>query len=140
VAVRLAIAGALLIVAIVVALALERRRRATLRPFRSASELQHVQRADFPRPDAPWLALLFTSTDCDGCGPMAQRVAPLESEQLAVAVCEYHDQRELHARYQIDSVPYLVVVDHDGVVRASFLGTAGRDEIWTKVHALTATD
>lgn len=138
--VRLAIAGALLVVAVVVALVLERRRRAALRPFRSATELTHVHRADFARPDAPWLALLFTSTDCDGCRPMAQRIAPLESDRIAVAVCEFHDQRALHARYQIDSVPYLVIADRDGVVRASFLGTATSDDVWTTVHALTTAD
>jgi hypothetical protein len=137
VAVRLAIAAVLLVVAVVVALVLERRRHAALRPFRSATDLQHVHRADFARPDAPWLALLFTSTDCDGCGPMADRIAPLESDRLAVAVCEYHQQRALHDRYQIDSVPYLVIADHDGIVRASFLGTASSDDIWTTVHALT---
>jgi hypothetical protein len=138
VVVRLVVAAVLLAVAGAVALVLERRRRAALQPFRSTTELTHVHRDDFPRGDVPWLALLFTSRDCAGCEPMAARLAPLESPTLAVVVCEFHDQRALHERYRIDSVPYLVVADADGAVRASFLGTATSDEIWTTIHSLTS--
>lgn len=135
---RLVIAGALLVVAAITAFVLERTRARRLAPLRPRGELHQVNRADFERPDAPWLLLLFTSRDCGGCDAMAARVAPLESPTVAVARCEYHDDRALHERYEIDSVPYLVVVDADGVVRASFLGTASAESIWDTVHELTA--
>jgi hypothetical protein len=137
VAARLLIAAVLLVIAALAAWVLEARRRRARHPVRVGSELTSVHRADFARPDAPWLALLFTSRDCAGCEPMRARLAPLESDRLAVDVCEYHDQRGLHERYAIDSVPYLVLADADGVVRASFLGTVSADELWTQIHTLT---
>lgn len=136
-AVRLGIAAVLVAIAAIVAYALEVRRRRTRHPLRVGTELTSVQRADFARPDAPWLALLFTSRECAGCEPMRARLAPLASDRVAVDVCEFHDQRALHARYAVDSVPYLVVVDADGVVRTSFVGTVPAEELWTRIHALT---
>ncbi len=136
VVVRLGIAAALLVIAAVVAWVMDRRRREIPAPFRSAADLHQVRRDDFARPDAPWLVLLFTSRDCAGCEPMTARIAPLESSTVAVAVCEYHDDKALHQRYEIDGVPYLVMADAEGVVRASFLGTVSTDELWTRVNAL----
>jgi hypothetical protein len=36
---------------------------------------------------------------------------------------------DAHRRYEIDAVPILVVVDRDGVVRASFAGAVTANEL-----------
>lgn len=92
-----------------------------------------VDRADFPRPDAPWLVLLFTSATCDACRDMVGKSAVLEARDVAVVEVEYSADRELHARYGVDAVPSLVVADADGVVRAGFIGPVKAQDLWAAV-------
>ena len=93
----------------------------------------HLERSDFPRPDAPWLVVVFSSSTCDGCGPMAEKARALESDEVAVAEVEYHEQPALHERYGIEAVPIVVVVDREGVTRKSFSGTATATDLWAAV-------
>ncbi len=139
-AVQLAIALALGVVAVVVAVVFERRSRRGRAPI--AAKIGNVpvqlQRADFPRPDAPWLVVVFSSHTCDGCVTMAQKVAPLDSDDVATCEIEYSTDRELHERYGIDAVPLVVMADADGVVRRSFLGMTGASELWDAMAQLRA--
>lgn len=92
-----------------------------------------LDRADFPRPDAQWLAVLFSSSECDSCLAMAPRVRALESPEVAVCEVEFFASRALHARYQIDGVPIVVLVDAEGVTRASFTGSVTATDLWAAV-------
>jgi hypothetical protein len=48
--------------------------------------------------------------------------------------------RQLHDRYGIDAVPTVVVADHEGVVRASFLGQPTAAELWSALAGLREED
>ena len=56
-----------------------------------------LDRADFARPDAPWLVAVFTSTTCQTCADVARKAEVLASDEVAVAEVEYSANRDLHA-------------------------------------------
>jgi hypothetical protein len=125
---RLALAAVVIVVAVVVARLLERRRSDP--PARDAYPIPaQLDRSDFPRPDAPWIVVLFSSGTCDSCVPMAVKVAALESDTVATCDVEAAGERELHRRYRIEGVPMVVVADADGIVRAGFVGTVSASDL-----------
>ena len=126
---RLVIALVLVLVAVVVARGLERRRRPDPPARGSYPVPAQLDRDDFPRPEAPILMVLFSSATCDGCGPMAAKVAALESEAVATCEVEFSQRGDLHRRYAIEGVPMVVVADAEGVVTAGFVGTVPSSEL-----------
>jgi hypothetical protein len=133
---RLVIAGAVFAIALAVAWGLNRNRRSAP-PTRDRSLVpQQLDRADFPRPDAPWLVVLFTSTHCESCEGLVDKAAPLESADVAVAEVEYTAHRDVHRRYRIEAAPITVVADAHGVTHASFVGAFDAAELWAAVAAL----
>jgi len=127
---RLVVALIVVVAAIVVARLLERRKPAP--PTRDAYPVPaQLDRQDFPRPDAPWLLVLFSSRTCDSCGPMAIRVRELESEAVATVDVEATADKELHRRYRVEGVPMVVLADGEGVVRAGFVGSVDSWELET---------
>jgi hypothetical protein len=67
---------------------------------------------------------------------MASKVTVLDSRDVAVCEVEFGSQRALHERYAIDSVPLVVVADHEGVTRAAFLGPTSATDLWAAVAEL----
>jgi hypothetical protein len=133
---QVVIAVGLLVAAAGVAWWLNHREVAT-RPVRPTVPVpQQLDRTDFARADAPWLVVLFSSATCDSCAPMAEKVRALESADVAVVDVPFPEQRALHERYAIDAVPIVVVVDHQGVTRASFTGNASATDLWAAVADL----
>ena len=133
VASRLVVALIVVVAALVVARLLERRRPAP--PTRDAYPVPaQLDRTDFPRPEAPWLFVLFSSRTCDSCGPMVARVCSLESETVATIQVEAKADKALHDRYRIEGVPMVVLADAQGVVRAGFVGSV---DTWELEEALT---
>jgi hypothetical protein len=129
---RLVVALIVVAAAIIVARLLERRRPAP--PTRDAYPVPaQLDRLDFPRPDAPWLFVLFSSRTCDSCGPMVSRVCSLESETVATVQVEAQADKAIHERYRIEGVPMVVLADADGVVRAGFVGSV---DTWELEEAL----
>jgi Thioredoxin len=129
---RIAIAAALIVIAGVVTWRLERRRPTP--PPRDAYPVpRQLDRADFPRADAPWLVALFSSTTCDSCEGLPAKLAPLESAEVATCEVEFHEQAEVHTRYEISGIPTTVVADADGVVRAAFVGAFTATDLWAAV-------
>ena len=125
---RLVLALIVVVAAVVVARLLERRKPAP--PTRDAYPVPaQLDRQDFPRPEAPWLFVLFSSSTCDSCGPMATRVQGLESEVVATVDVEAVADKDLHRRYRIEGVPMVVLADGDGVVRAGFVGSVDSWEL-----------
>ena len=132
VATRLVVALVVVVVAVVAARLLERRRPAP--PTRDAYPVPaQLDRLDFPRPDAPWLFVLFSSRTCDSCGPMVARVCGLESDSVATVQVEAKADKALHDRYRIEGVPMVVLADADGVVRGGFVGSV---DTWELEEAL----
>jgi hypothetical protein len=125
---RLALAAAIIAAAGGVAWVLRRRR--PVPPPRDAYPLpRQLDRADFPRPEAPWLVAYFSSTRCDSCEGLGERVAALSSLDVATAELEFYEQRALHDRYQISAIPMILVADDEGVVRHGFVGATTSEEL-----------
>lgn len=130
---RVLIAVAIVAVAAAVAWFVRNRRGPDAPTQRRYSAPEQLDRSDFRRPEAPWLVALFTSDTCDMCAQVADKAAVLESDEVAVDTVEFTANRELHARYRIDAVPTLVIVDADGVTRRSFLGPMTATDLWAAV-------
>ena len=126
---RLVIVGVVVVVALLINL-WQRKRRVDA-PTQGAGEVpSQVDRADFVRPEAPWLVLAFTSATCETCSDIERKVRVLETNNVAIQVLEYTAERALHARYKIDAVPTVLMADTNGVVQANFLGPVSATDLW----------
>lgn len=129
---RLILAGVLVVAALGVAGLMQRRRPAP--PPRDVYPVpRQLDRADFPRPDAPWLVALFSSKTCDGCAGLAEKVTVLESADVAVCDIDFEADRDLHRRYEISGIPMTLVAGPDGVVHAAFVGAVTATDLWAAV-------
>jgi hypothetical protein len=136
------LAVALVVVAVAAGVALLVRRRMHVEPptqpaFQVPTQLD---RADFARPDAPWLVVVFTSASCDACALVTAKAQALASPEVAVQQVPYQSERALHDRYRIDAVPALVLADAEGVVRYSVLGPVTATDLWAEVARARDTD
>ena len=131
---RVLVAAAIVVVAVVVALVARRRRPdAPTQPAGRAPT--QLDRADFARPEAPWLVVVFTSATCHTCADVVAKAEVLASDDVAVDHAEWQTRRDVHDRYRIDGVPLLVIADREGVVRRSFAGPVSATDLWAAVAA-----
>ena len=137
--VRVVIAVVILAVAGAIAWWLEHRRVVAPPSQGRAVAPQQLDRNDFPRPDASWLVVLFTSRHCESCAGLVDKALPLASDDVAVVEVEYTRQPDLHARYAIDAAPITVLVDRDGVTRSAFIGAYAAPELWSALADVRAT-
>jgi Thioredoxin len=131
---RLLIAVVLIALAAGVAAVLRRRQIADApsQP-RSWTVPAQIDRADFVRPDAPWLVVSFTSATCSTCAQIVAKVAVLASNTVAIDDVEYTARTETHRKYNIDAVPAVLIADAAGVVRRSFIGPISATDLWAAV-------
>jgi hypothetical protein len=124
------------IVAMIVALVVSwlLRRRKVDAPTQASYELPvQLDRSDFVSPEAPWIVVVFTSATCAACTDVAIKAEVLSSSDVAVVRVDYTTAPEMHARYNINAVPALVIADADGVVKAGFLGPIKAQDLWAAV-------
>jgi hypothetical protein len=132
---RAILAAALVVVAVAVAVFFARRRPdAPTQPDWTVPSL--LDRRDFPRPDAAWLVVVFTSATCATCHGVFEAARALDSPAVAVVEIEHDADRATHDRYGIDAVPTLVIADAEGVVLGSYVGPVTAAELWAKVAEL----
>ena len=132
---RLVLAAVIIAGAGGVAWALRRRRPAA--PPRDSYPLPaQLDRADFPRPDAPVLVAYFSSTTCDSCQGLGRRVTALEGDDVATAELEFATRRDLHDRYRISAIPMILIADHEGVVKKGFVGATSSEELASALRDL----
>src|SRR5688572_14502303 len=112
---RLVVAAVLVAVAVVIALVIERRRVADAPTQATWTVPSQLDRADFARPDAPWLVAVFTSATCDSCQGTIEKALVLACDEVAVDDCEVTVRKHTHDRYGIDAVPTTVIADAEGV-------------------------
>ena len=124
------------LVAVVVAAVVQRRQPATVPADTGYHIPTQLHRADFDRPDAPWLVVLFTSATCRSCQGMWDKARHLESDAVAVQQIEVTEAKEIHERYRIDGIPTTLVADADGVVQRSFMGPATATDLWAALAEL----
>lgn len=130
---RLVVFVALVAVAVIVAVVLQRRRPEPPTQSRRWPIPTQLDRADFEAASVPWLVAVFTSSTCDSCQGAVERAEPLRSRDVAVAEVSYQRQRDLHERYHVEAVPVTVVADALGVVRAGWVGTVTATDLWAAV-------
>jgi hypothetical protein len=129
---RLLIGGA--IVVVVLAIAFLMRRRSPDAPPRDVYPVpRQLDRADFPRPDTPWLVAMFSSTTCESCRDLPPKLTALESRDVATCEIEASVRGDLHRRYEISAIPMTLVVDADGVVQRAFVGAFTATDLWAAV-------
>ncbi len=126
------LAAIVVVVAAVLAVIVERRRPAPPTQATWSTPAQ-LDRADFTRPDAPWLVAVFTSATCDSCAAARDKAAVLASPEVVVQEVEVAARRDLHDRYGIDAVPTILLADAEGVVRKSFVGPPSATDLWAAV-------
>ena len=120
-------------VAGLVALLLQRRKPAApSQPTVYAAPTQ-LDRADFTRPDAPWLVVLFSSETCGGCASMREKTQLLAAADVAYEEVSYQTNKDIHGRYNIDAVPLVVIADSEGVVVNFFVGEVTAIDLWGAV-------
>ena len=95
-----------------------------------------VDRADFDRPDAPWLVLVFSSATCLSCRGTWEKAEVLTSDAVAVQEIEVTARKDLHDKYAIEAVPIVLVSDSEGVVQRSFLGPPTATDLWAALADL----
>ncbi len=123
--IRLIVLVVLTAVAVGVALALQRRRP---EPPSSPSYKAptQVDRDDFEQ-TASTLIAVFTSATCASCAVALETARSVvagaaDATDVAMVDLEVNRDSRLHQRYKIDGVPTTLVIDHEGVVQASFFG------------------
>ena len=132
---RLLIAAAVVVLASAIAIVLRRRRPEPPTQARWPVPAQ-LDRADFDRPDAPWLVVVFSSTTCLSCADAVEKAEVLAGAEVVVQDVEVGARPGLHRRYGIDAVPVTIVADRAGVVRASFVGAPSATDLWAAVAEL----
>ena len=130
---RLAVAAVLVVLAVVAARLIERRRPAP--PTQSGvragwSPPAQLDRADFDGTDRPWLVAVFTSATCESCRDTTAKARVLASGQVAFQDIPWQERKDLHDRYGVEVVPLTLVTGPDGVVRASFVGAPSATDLW----------
>jgi hypothetical protein len=119
-------------VALVVSVIL--RRRTPDAPTQASYQMpSQLDRDDFSEPEVPWLVAVFTSATCGTCEDVASKAAVLACRDVAVMRIDYTEQPDVHARYNIQAVPTLVIADEHGVVRAGFMGPVKAQDLWAAV-------
>jgi hypothetical protein len=128
---------AVLILATVGGVALLMRRRPPEAPPRDVYPVpKQLDRADFPRPEATWLVVLFSSAACDSCRGLDEKLTPLESDDVAVCVIDAEHHGALHRRYDLAAIPTTIVADDEGVARRAFVGAFTATDLWAAVAEL----
>ncbi len=129
---RLGVGVAILLVAVAVAWRL--RRQPPQAPPRDAFPIpRQLDRADFPRPDAPWLVAYFSSATCGGCQGLGPKVDVLGCTDVVTRDCSFETDRDLHERYDVSAIPMILIADHEGVVHRAFVGATTATDLWAAV-------
>lgn len=121
-------ASVIVVIALAVATVLRRRRHLPVLTA-SAGVPDQVHRADFSRPESPWLYVLFSSATCESCPAAAVALEQVAAGDVAVDEVEYSARRDLHVRYGIEAVPLTVLADADGTVRDHFVGRTSPEQL-----------
>ena len=124
-----ALAAIVLVLAAGLGYALRKRKPDAPAQIRGAVPHQ-LSRSDFDDSQKNWLVAVFASSTCDACRDVATKASVLESGEVSVQIIDFTEMRGLHQRYQIDSVPTLVIADKDGVVRFATVGPITATDLW----------
>lgn len=122
---RLSILLALTLLAVIVAVVLQRRRS---EPPSSPSyrSIPEIDREEFAHSQEPVLVVMFGSATCHTCPIVWETIQSMEVPSDRVDV---QTDPKRHQRYRIDGVPTTVVANGVGVVTKTFFGPVRRDQL-----------
>lgn len=132
---RVLLAAALIAVAALVAVLIQRRQPSP-EAAPSFAVPERVDRGELAGSDRPWLLAVFTSHTCSTCEEVVGELEPLAGPDVAFVEIEVGAARALHERYAIGAVPLLLIVDAHGNVRRHAFGLITRREVETLLDAL----
>ncbi len=135
---RVVLAVAIALVVVAVAYVIQRRAPEPPTQRRWAAPDQ-LDRTDFDRPGAPWLVAVFSSATCDSCRAAVAVAQAHASADVVVQQVEFAARGDLHRRYNVESVPTIVIADRQGVVRASIVGPPAEGEFERAFAELTSS-
>lgn len=135
--IRFVILIVLALVAIGVALLLQRRRPEPPSAPSYKAPAQ-VDRDDFAGPNDLPLVVVFASTTCNSCPVVWEEVGRTRTDGVATERIDVQDDPKRHERYKIDGVPTTLVVGVDGVVAASFFGPLREGALAEAIEAITS--
>lgn len=130
---RVIVAIAAVLVALLIAQLVQRRRQVDPPTQQRLAAPSQLDRGDFGSADTEWLVVVFTSDTCSTCADVVSKAQVLASELVAVEMVSFQAGRELHDRYHIDSVPMVLVADRDGVVVYDHVGPVTATDLWAAV-------
>ncbi len=118
---RLAIAAVLVVIALAVAFVAQRRRGAAASGVPHSSVPASVDLGSLDIDTGPAI-VVFTEETCRTCAAAIAVVRGPAGAGLPVTEVPFADERELHRRHGIDTVPTTVVADLDGQVVDGWIG------------------
>jgi len=133
---RLVVAVLLVVVALVVAGYVQRRRPDAPTQSRSVSIPQQLDRNDFSGGSMTWLVVVFSSDTCAACETALTRAECLVDDDVKVQEVTWQADPDLHKRYSIDTVPIVVIAAQDGSVGAGFVGPPATVELSAAMDSL----
>ena len=125
---RLAIAAVLVLVALVVAFAIQRQRRSAAASLPHSSLPATVDLASLGIAAGPAI-VVFTEETCRTCAAAVAAVRGPAGAGVPVAEVPFASERDLHSDHGIDTVPTTVVTDADGQVVDGWIGRVDAAEL-----------
>jgi len=132
---RLVIAAVIVLVAFGVAELLRRRQPDAPTQGSIVPLPQQLDRIDFDHTDLVWLAVVFSSATCEACEEALVKARTLVAPDLGLQEVSWQSDPALHERYNIDTVPAMIIAGPDGAVEAAFLGNPPTTELWAAMEA-----
>jgi len=132
---RLVIAAVIVLVAFGVAELLRRRQPDAPTQGSIVPLPQQLDRIDFDHTDLVWLVVVFSSATCEACEEALVKARTLVGPDLGLQEVSWQLDPALHERYNIDTVPAMIISGPDGAVEAAFLGNPPTTELWAAMEA-----
>ena len=80
-----------------------------------------VDRNDFNMPDMKWLLVFFSSESCSSCIQVREILSEIPLNSIHIQEVSFPQEKNLHTRYAINSVPIVLIANLEGVVILSLI-------------------
>ncbi|MBF82545.1 MAG: hypothetical protein CL522_03995 [Actinobacteria bacterium] len=121
--------------AIVVAYIANNRRTDSPSVPKSSLPIQ-VDRNDFDKPDKEWLLVFFSSESCSSCIQVREVLKDITLNSIHIQEVNFPQEKNLHTRYAIDSVPIVLIANSEGVIIWSYAGVPPNDLVENLISTL----
>ena len=95
-----------------------------------------VDRNDFEMPVMKWLLVFFSSESCSSCIQVRETLSDIPLNSIHIQEVSFPQEKNLHNRYAINSVPIVLIANLEGVVTWSYAGVPPNDLIENLISTL----